>query len=79
MYSKTSEIDFLFPILYIRYTFMVLKRTENKFGSNAYFTDLTISYNRTIGSNIIGVTVTEAPKSLKMGQWNLTQNIWKKC
>ena len=49
---------------------------KNKFGKDAYFTDITITHNASIG-NIIGVTVTEAPESLKMGQWNLTQGNWK--
>lgn len=49
---------------------------KTKFGENAYYTDLTISYNESIG-NIIGVTVTENPESLKMEQWNLTQDSWK--
>ncbi|MBC2846028.1 hypothetical protein [Winogradskyella flava] len=48
---------------------------KKKFGDNAYYTDLTITYNKSIG-NIIGVTVTEDPESLKMGQWNLTQDTW---
>ncbi len=49
---------------------------KNKFGNDAYYTDLTITHNKSIG-NIIGVTVTENPESLKMGQWNLTQDTWK--
>ena len=49
---------------------------KDKFGDNAYYTDLTITHNQSIG-NIIGVTVTEAPESLKMGQWNLTQGNWR--
>ncbi|WP_296386152.1 hypothetical protein [Winogradskyella sp.] len=49
---------------------------KSKFGDDAYYTDLTITYNESIG-NIIGVTVTENPESLQMGQWNLTQNTWK--
>ncbi|OUS02826.1 hypothetical protein A9Q86_01900 [Flavobacteriales bacterium 33_180_T64] len=49
---------------------------KNKFGDNAYYTDLTITYNKSIG-NIIGVTVTEVPESLKMEQWNSTQGNWK--
>ncbi len=48
----------------------------SKFGKNAYYTDLSITYNQSIG-NIVGVTVTEAPESLKMGQWNLTQDTWQ--
>ncbi|MDB2462732.1 hypothetical protein N9W61_01345 [Algibacter sp.] len=49
---------------------------KSKFGDNAYYTDLTITYNKSIG-NIIGVTVTEDPSSLKMGQWNQTQGNWQ--
>lgn len=48
---------------------------KGQFGKEAYYTDLTITYNKSIG-NIIGVTVTENPESLKMGQWNLTQDTW---
>ena len=48
---------------------------KSKFGDDAYYTDLTITYNETIG-NIIGVTVTDAPQSLKMGQWSLSQDNW---
>ena len=48
---------------------------KSKFGADAYYTDLSITYNKSIG-NIIGVTVTEEPESLKMGQWNLTQDSW---
>ena len=49
---------------------------KDKFGKTAYYTDLTITYNQSIG-NIVGVTVTEDPESLKMGQWNLTQDTWQ--
>lgn len=52
------------------------KELKSKFGDDAYYTDLTITYNKSIG-NIVGVTVTEAPESLKMGQWNSSQNSWK--
>lgn len=52
------------------------KELKSEFGNDAYYTDLTIIYNKSIG-NIIGVTVTDNPESLKMGQWNLTQDIWK--
>ncbi|NRD20039.1 hypothetical protein HNV08_08260 [Winogradskyella eckloniae] len=48
---------------------------KSEFGSDAYFTDLTITYNKSIG-NIIGVTVTDDPSTLKMGQWNQTQGTW---
>ncbi len=52
------------------------KEIKNKFGDNAYYTDLAITYNKSIG-NIITVTVTDNPESLKMGQWDQTQNAWK--
>lgn len=49
---------------------------KDQFGKDAFYTDLTITYNQSIG-NIVGVTVTEIPESLKMGQWNLTQGNWQ--
>lgn len=49
---------------------------KDQFGKGAYYTDLTVTYNKSIG-NIVGVTVTEIPESLKMGQWNLTQGNWQ--
>lgn len=52
------------------------KEIKSKFGNHPYFTDLTITHNNSIG-NIIGVTVTDNPESLEMGQWNLTQGNWK--
>ena len=52
------------------------KELKSKFGESAYYTDLSISYDKTVG-NIVGVTVTEDPESLQMGQWNLMQNTWK--
>ncbi len=56
------------------------KNIENelmtKFGRAAYYTDFTIAYNKSLG-NIVSVTVTENPESLKMGQWNLTQDLWQ--
>lgn len=55
---------------------IIEKALKSKFGNNAYYTDLSISYNESVG-NIIAVTVTELPESLTMGQWNLMQNTWK--
>lgn len=52
------------------------KEIKSKFGDDAYYTNITITHNKSIG-NIIGVTVTEAPESLKMGQWNQTQGKWQ--
>lgn len=51
---------------------------KSKFGDNAYYTDLNILYTNGIG-NSINLTVTEDPESLKMGQWNLSQNTWKQA
>mgnify|MGYP001803236735 CR=1 FL=1 len=55
---------------------VIEKELKNKFGDDAYYTDLHISYDKNVG-NLISVTVTEAPESLKMGQWNLMRGIWK--
>ncbi|WP_040248960.1 hypothetical protein [Psychroserpens mesophilus] len=49
---------------------------NSKFGKNAYYTDLSISYDATIG-NMISVTVTEDPESLKMEQWINSQDSWE--
>lgn len=51
------------------------KEIKSEFGDNAYYTNLTIIPIESIG-NSISVTVTEAPESLKMGQWDLTQGAW---
>ncbi|MDC6384656.1 hypothetical protein PP180_04735 [Muricauda sp. SK9] len=48
---------------------------KSKFGDEAHYTELTITYNETIG-NIVGVTATKAPESLKMEQWSLSQDNW---
>lgn len=48
---------------------------KSKFGNDAYFTDLSITYNESIG-NIISVTVTENPSSLQMEEWSNTQDNW---
>ncbi|MBG6130353.1 hypothetical protein IWQ47_001564 [Aquimarina sp. EL_43] len=52
------------------------KEIKSKFGENAYFTNLNIIYNESLG-NSIGVTVTEAPESLQMGEWLLSQDSWR--
>lgn len=52
------------------------KAIKSEFGNDAYFTDINIVYNKSIG-NIVGVTVTKDPTSLKMGQWNQAQGTWK--
>tara|TARA_Y100000815_G_scaffold275481_1_gene313939 strand:+ start:1200 stop:1766 length:567 start_codon:yes stop_codon:yes gene_type:complete len=51
------------------------KELKSKFGDNAYFTDISIIHNKTIG-NMISTTVTDAPESLAMGQWTMSQGVW---
>ena len=48
---------------------------NDKFGEDAYYTDLKILYVKSFGS-VINTTVTEDPESLKMGEWNLTKGSW---
>ncbi|MEZ4796078.1 MAG: hypothetical protein R2785_02805 [Flavobacteriaceae bacterium] len=55
---------------------IIEKELKSKFGENAYYTDLLVIYNASIG-NIISVTVSEVPESLKMEQWNASQGAWK--
>lgn len=49
---------------------------KDKFGVDAYYTDLTIINVQPIG-NIVSTTVTDAPESMKMGEWDLNQGTWK--
>ena len=51
------------------------KELKSEFGDSAYYTDLTIIYNESIG-NSISTTVTDAPESLKMGQWTYSLGNW---
>ena len=48
---------------------------KKQFSKHAYYTDLTISHNQSIG-NIITTTVTQDPASLSMEQWNMSQDRW---
>ncbi|MFD2562924.1 hypothetical protein [Aquimarina rubra] len=48
---------------------------KTQFGDNAYYTNVSITYNKSIGNTVI-VIVTKDPESLKMGQWNLVQDSW---
>jgi len=48
---------------------------KNEFGDSAYFTDIFVSHDSSIG-NIVSLTVTDAPETLKMTQWNLAKNSW---
>lgn len=52
------------------------KDIKDEFGNDAYFTDLSILYNETIG-NSISTTVTDDPETLKMGEWVQSQGDWK--
>lgn len=49
---------------------------KNKFGEEAYYTDLKIIHIASIG-NVISATVTEEPESLKMGEWDLNKGFWE--
>jgi len=49
---------------------------KSEFGDKAYYTELTIINVEGIG-NVVNVTVTKDPKSLKMEEWNFSQNAWK--
>lgn len=51
------------------------KDLKSEFGENAYYTDLSISYDESIG-NMFNVTVTKEPESLKMGEWTYIQAAW---
>lgn len=52
------------------------KELKSEFGDKAYYTDLTIGYEKSAG-NIVNVTVTEDPESLMMGEWTYVQSAWK--
>ncbi len=49
---------------------------KSKFGDDAYYTNLTITNADPMG-NILGITVTDAPESLKMEEWSHFQGAWK--
>ena len=46
---------------------------NDKFGSDAFYTDLNISYDTSAG-NMLSLTVTDAPESLKMGTYVFSQH-----
>ncbi|MBC8882899.1 hypothetical protein H9X57_04470 [Flavobacterium piscinae] len=54
---------------------VIENQIKDKFGKEAYYTDLSITYNESIG-NIVSVTVTDNPELLQMAQWNQTQDNW---
>ncbi len=51
------------------------KEIKAKFGDDAYYTELSVMYDETIG-NMISTTVTKDPESLKMEEWSLSQDAW---
>ena len=48
---------------------------KNKFGNQAYYTDLTISYHKEKGNKIV-ISVSENPENLKMEQWAKSEGNW---
>lgn len=63
--SKSGEGDFS----------TVKSDLDSKFGAEAYYTEISITYNQSIG-NITNVIVTKSPESLKMEQWTNSMNNW---
>lgn len=55
---------------------VIENEVKSKFGEEAYYTDLKIIHIASIG-NVISATVTEAPESMKMGEWNLNNGTWE--
>lgn len=51
------------------------KEIKSEFGDDAYYTELTIIHNESIG-NSISTTVTSDPESMKMGQWTYALGKW---
>ncbi|WP_335975949.1 hypothetical protein [Gaetbulibacter jejuensis] len=55
---------------------VIEQELKSKFGGDAYYTNLSVIHNETIG-NTINVTVAQDPESMKMEEWNVVQNNWK--
>lgn len=53
----------------------VKENLVEKFGAEAYFTELSVTYNEAIGY-IINVMVTNDPESLKMAEWTYSNGDW---
>ncbi|MCL1932344.1 MAG: hypothetical protein FWF53_00820 [Candidatus Azobacteroides sp.] len=49
---------------------------QSKFGADAYYTDIHIAYSKSTG-NIVSVSETTNPSSLKMNGWIFMQGVWK--
>ena len=52
------------------------QQLKSKFGEDAYYTNLSVIHNGTIG-NTIHVTVAQDPESMKMEEWDMVQNNWQ--
>ncbi len=53
----------------------VEENLKSKFGDNAFYTELSITYVEQVGT-IITTTVTKDPSSLKMESWNFSNSSW---
>ncbi len=53
----------------------VEENLNSKFGNDAFYTELSIAYNKHAGA-IISVTVTKNPSTLKMESWNFINSAW---
>jgi hypothetical protein len=53
----------------------VKENIENKFGSDAYFSELSVTHNESIGY-IINVMTTNDPESNKMAEWTYSNGDW---
>jgi citrate lyase gamma subunit len=49
---------------------------KSKFGENAYYTNFTVTYDKTVGT-IILVTETSDPESLKLEEWQYMRGAWE--
>lgn len=50
------------------------KELTDKFGEDAYYTSISLTH--TLSGDILGVTQTENPSSLKMGEWSYLMGKW---
>ncbi|WP_160112062.1 hypothetical protein [Aquimarina sp. AU58] len=53
----------------------VEENLKGKFGDDAFYTELSITYVKQVGT-IITTTVTKDPSSLKMESWNFSNSSW---
>lgn len=55
----------------------IQKEIMAKFGNDAYFTNISVTYDKNVG-DVIFVTVTDDPESMKMESWNYMKRKWEK-